>query len=90
MQGVVRFTLFIAIVILVVGGIYANGFRQTVAKQQATITALTAERDAAKAQAEISNKQTAENADALKEAQSKISELQSQLDESKKAPRGRR
>ena len=90
MAGAMRFGLFVAVIALAALGFYANSLSKTVDEQRATITALTTERDTLKDQVSSAQKQATDGAAALKEAETKIQTLQTELEEAKKPAARRR
>ncbi len=90
MAGFVRFGLFVAIIALGALGFYAKALHNTVTEQRATINALTIERDAFRDQLGSAQKLASDSASEIKNAESRIQSLQTELEEIKKAPRPRR
>jgi len=89
MVGIIRFGLFISIVALIATGFYAHSLNKAVTQQRATISALTGERDALRDKLGMSEKQTIDNAAALKSAEERVKILEAELEAGKK-PAGRR
>jgi phage shock protein A len=89
-NGVIRFSLFVAVIGLIAVGVYANSLRHQLADREAAITTLTTERDASSAKAEEMQSKGTASATALEQAQAQIKDLQSQLEAEKaKAPPSR-
>ncbi len=83
-NGIVRFCLFAAVIGLIGVGVYANSLNTKLAQRDATVTALTTDRDAWKAKFEAEEKKVAESATALQQEQAKVHDLEAQLEAAKK------
>ena len=85
MQGVIRFLLFASVVALVLTGVYANSLRHTVADLESGRSKLVTERDSMKMKLDEATKDAASAKSTLTEAQTKVTELQRQLDDASKS-----
>jgi len=90
MQRVNRFAPLVILIALAIVALCPNVLRQRIVDQQGAIAVLTAERDAVKTQVEISKMHVVDNDAALKDAQTKIAELQAQLETTNIPTRRRR
>jgi chromosome segregation ATPase len=88
MQGVIRFLFFVAIVALVLTGIYANSLRMTVAEVEGARASVVSERDSLKMKLDTATKEAETAKSELASAQTKITDLEGQLQAASK-PRGR-
>jgi hypothetical protein len=86
MNGVIRFSLFAAVVGLIAVGVYANNLRGDIARRDTTIATLTTDRDAWRAKFDQQQLKTSEDTKALDEARGKVHDLETQLEEAKKPP----
>jgi peptidoglycan hydrolase CwlO-like protein len=89
MNGVIRFGFFVSVVALIAVGVYANTLRGEIARRDASIAALTSDRDSLKTKSDQQQAKVPENGKALEQAQSQIHDLQAQLEEAKKPAPGR-
>lgn len=89
-NGIVRFCLFAAVVGLIAVGVYANTLQGKVTQRDATIASLTTDRDAWKTKFETGEKKMAESATALQQEQTKVHDLETQLEAAKAKPARRR
>ena len=90
MNGVIRFSLFVALIGLIAVGVYANNLHGDLDKRDATVFALTADRDSWKVKFEQQQAEASEKAKALEQSTGQIHDLQAQLEEAKKPPAPRR
>jgi len=89
-NGVIRFFLFLAIVGLGLTGYYASTLKNSINKNEITITTLTAERDSWKSKYDKMEKDASESAAALKQAQDKAADLQAKVDAAAAPPKEHR
>ncbi len=78
--GVVKFLLFVAVVLLIGTGIYAMSLKEENQKLQSSVATMTSERDALKTQVDGLTKESVDAATKVKEAQAQVADLQAKLE----------